>query len=498
LLVATDRVWLAVLVVGLFLVVFQARALSPRFSQRFDHRVGRVVHAVAHAVGVVLSWVLLSLVFLFVVVPTFLFGLLFRRTPLGRPRGAPGDGWVAGADRGRAGAPQRSFGAEPGWATGKRAPAVLRIATVVVAVLVADVLLGGVLAATGVLPGEKGDLLRSQEQSVGVTMAAPNIGAEPWAPALGEALVDYEVRRDPEYVAYLVRTFQDFHSEHLNVTADGRVSYEPELSAGVEPLRIAFFGGSTMFGVGQRDEHTIPSEFARLAEAEGIPVRVENYGRSGWVLWQEFQYLERLLARGEQYDLVVFYDGFNEFQVQSTDYDDDPTHNGASVMQTLVSDFHEEHETEPGFLDGIAELGDAYVRNSAALRFVDEVWGGDEHAAWLPEGSGSTPEEQSAAAVDIYQRGVRRATDVAGAGEVPVQFFWQPRADGWPGEVLAELPAGVVDISGAYGPQEGEVYIDEVHTNELGARLVAEAMWAELGPGLAQQVQGSGASASSP
>ena len=98
-----------------------------------------------------------------------------------------------------------------------------------------------------------------------------------------------------------------------------------------------------MFGVGQRDEHTIPSEVARLAEDDGVALEVHNYGLPGWVAWQEVQYLERLLARGERYDLAVFYDGFNELLVQGTGYSADPTHLGADVMDRFARDFTREH-----------------------------------------------------------------------------------------------------------------------------------------------------------
>ena len=67
-----------------------------------------------------------------------------------------------------------------------------------------------------------------------------------------------------------------------------------------------------MFGLYQRDEHTIPSEFARLAEADGIPLRVVNYGSLAYVNWQEVLLLEQLVTGGSEPDLAVFYDGFNE------------------------------------------------------------------------------------------------------------------------------------------------------------------------------------------
>ena len=38
--------------------------------------------------------------------------------------------------------------------------------------------------------------------------------------------------------------------------------------------------------------------------------------------------------------------------------------------------------------------------------------------------------------------------------------------------------------------QEDDRYIDEVHTDEEGARLMAESIWAEIGPELAARASG--------
>ena len=51
-----------------------------------------------------------------------------------------------------------------------------------------------------------------------------------------------------------------------------------------------------------------------------MPIEVHNPGLPGWVSWQ-LQYLERLLAAGEEYGpRGLLYDGFNELLVQGTGY----------------------------------------------------------------------------------------------------------------------------------------------------------------------------------
>jgi lysophospholipase L1-like esterase len=355
----------------------------------------------------------------------------------------------------------------------------LQALAVVLVLMVLDLVLGAVLATTGRLPGTQGDVRRQIEAAITATMDAPAVRSEPWAQGFGEDMAAFELQ-EPHYLPYLVRGFQPFESTYVNTTAEERMSYRPTQPAGVDPLRVAFFGGSTMFGVGQRDEHTIPSEFARLAEDAGVAVEVHNYGFPGWVSWQEFQYLERLLAEDERYDLVVFFDGFNEFQVQQDQFSPDPTHNGAAATDQLAQDFHDEHERPPGYFDWVHDLTSAYTENSAVSRLVERLRGDDEV---LSTPSGATPDQQADAALDIYGRSRQMITDLTGQ-DPPVQFFWQPRKGGWPASVTDRLPPSVADISHVLDGREDDVYIDEVHTNEEGARLIAAAMWDELGAGL--------------
>jgi lysophospholipase L1-like esterase len=289
-------------------------------------------------------------------------------------------------------------------------------------------------------------------------------------------MADFELR-PPVYLPYLVRGFQAFRSETVNTTDEERRSYRPATAEAGEPLQVAFFGGSVTFGVGQRDEHTIPSEFARLAEEAGVAVEVHNYGFPGWVLWQEQLYLERLLAAGHRFDLVLFLDGFNEVHVQEEHFSTDPTHGGASTLSDLVAEFSEQHEHEPATFAGLGELRAAYARASGLARLVDALGGPDDGSS---SGAGRSPEELADAALGIYERARLAAAEVAEEAGAGARFFWQPRRDGWPADVTARLDPEVVDLSAAFDGQAEDRYIDHVHTDEVGARVLAEAMWDEV------------------
>src|SRR5439155_17899889 len=76
-----------------------------------------------------------------------------------------------------------------------------------------------------------------------------------------------------------------------------------------------FFGGSTMWGTSQRDDHTIAAEAAHRLQALAGPnarVEVTNFGETGYVNTQELLQLMLELRAGHRPDVVVFYDGLNE------------------------------------------------------------------------------------------------------------------------------------------------------------------------------------------
>jgi lysophospholipase L1-like esterase len=80
---------------------------------------------------------------------------------------------------------------------------------------------------------------------------------------------------------------------------------------GGRPFRIFLFGGSTMFGMGARDEHTIPARLAARLSG-GRPIEVVNFGQPGWVMAQSVAELSEQLKVGNVPDLAVFYDGAND------------------------------------------------------------------------------------------------------------------------------------------------------------------------------------------
>jgi hypothetical protein len=479
------RPWLPVLVLGAVAVAFvlvgrpaaalapvlvavlliQASRLGPARLRSAEARVGR-------GVGAVVGWVLLLPVYVLLFVPAALLSRLLGIDPL-RSFGA----WRR---RGRTTPATRTYADDR---SGAPANARWRPAIALVA-------LGA--AAAGVLP----TVLEDDESEVPARLQGGTrwdatrsaaLAGEPWlaqaSAEFGEAIVQGSTAAP--YVGFAQ---QDYEGRYVNIEDRRRRSYETTLPG--EPLDVWFFGGSTMFGLSaQRDLHTIPSEVVRLAEADGIPVRAHNFGGPGMVNFQETILFSQLVLAGERPDLVVFYDGVNDRSVQLLH-----AYGGLGRVGE-VSDLNAFDVRE-------ALAGEMIVNTDPPPPIGD-----------LPEVGPPPPlEDVAQAVVDVYAQGIRLAEDVS-RSEFPVLHFWQPdlfvkdelvegeielldalrlddrRFDGMrrmAEATRARLPEGVVDLADAYDGVDVPVLSDQVHTNELGARLVAEAIYESLGPELAR------------
>ncbi len=108
---------------------------------------------------------------------------------------------------------------------------------------------------------------------------------------------------------------QPFQGVHINIDERGlRKTWNPPQTENnaQDPVRIFFFGGSTMWGWGARDDETIPSHVSRLLTEAGHRVEVTNFGEIGYVSTQGVIALMRCLQQGDVPDIVVFMEGVND------------------------------------------------------------------------------------------------------------------------------------------------------------------------------------------
>jgi hypothetical protein len=81
-----------------------------------------------------------------------------------------------------------------------------------------------------------------------------------------------------------------------------------------EAYNLFLLGGSTAFGYGVPDEHTISSYLQPMLPAVGgREVRVYNFGRGAYESSMERLLFEKLVLMGPPMDLAIFLDGVNDF-----------------------------------------------------------------------------------------------------------------------------------------------------------------------------------------
>jgi lysophospholipase L1-like esterase len=288
---------------------------------------------------------------------------------------------------------------------------------------------------------------------------------EPWAKELFAERERGRGERDP-VTGWRNR---DFDGKYLTVRDGRRASYAPEGAK----LVVWFFGGSTMIGTSQRDDHTIPSVVARLAEQDGILIRPVNFGVESFNNYQETLAFAGALANEDRPDLVVFYDGANDV--------------ATAVERVQV---------------GRIDPGDVYYQAVSQ----------EEAAERTKAGSAPNLDEQARDDLVIelgaaqYRRGVEIARWLAKGAGVPIVHMWQPSVASAPPPEVARplighlgltddgleqvrtLFSGIrdrsgtdpVDLSSALAGVDEPTFFDFEHTNELGARVIATAMYEQL------------------
>jgi hypothetical protein len=286
----------------------------------------------------------------------------------------------------------------------------------------------------------------------------PALRDEPWAT---EQLRAYEAIAT-RYEPFLMEVLLDQDTAGLEIH-DG-IRRSCTCGADDDDPEVWFFGGSTTFGRGQRDDHTLPSEVARLAEGGGRPLRVTNLANPGYGSFQEWQLLERRLAAGHRPDLVVFVDGIADVAAQHESPTDGPTHfNRDGVAAALRGE-----DPAAGTTRSVWEQ---YLDTSLLRQLVDPVIGEVD----ADESDGAEGHQ----AAENYTRARELAMEVAATHAVPVLFVWEPEPVGGP--LLVEyrqatrlLPAGVIDLSQVLDGQTA-FHFDWYHVDEQGAaRLAAE------------------------
>jgi hypothetical protein len=119
---------------------------------------------------------------------------------------------------------------------------------------------------------------------------------------------DFGASNHVRFTPFLEWRRREFRSETTNVSATGDRVVPPAGRPPADAPIVRFFGGSTIWGSGVDDAHTIPAIFARVHPG----LRVFNHGETGYNTRQNLERLVNLQVEGAHTDVAVFYEGFND------------------------------------------------------------------------------------------------------------------------------------------------------------------------------------------
>lgn len=99
-----------------------------------------------------------------------------------------------------------------------------------------------------------------------------------------------------------------YHGKTTQISANGLRTHEENSPATDKRPVVRFFGGSTIWGEGSDDLHTIPALFNKLHPE----YKVVNHGQLAYNTRQELDALISAYSREVKADIVIFYDGVND------------------------------------------------------------------------------------------------------------------------------------------------------------------------------------------
>ena len=294
-----------------------------------------------------------------------------------------------------------------------------------------------------------------------------------------------------------------FRGAYVTLDERGLRPTPGEETANGEAIRILCFGGSTMMGMGARDDHTIPAVLARRLTECGHRVSVTNYGQLGHNSTQEVITLQQLLKSGERLDIALFYDGINEMaSAEQTGHAD-----GLFNEARRRAEFNLLHPDRRRDLIAAALIGAA----PRTLRRLRRLTGLPLRGPLPVERTDLTQVDLAtlaAAVIAAYLANLRLARLLAVEYAFQPIFFWQPMittkklktpderrsVDDYTNDpehrrLLYEATIGerrrrpelvgasdIIDLSALFDDWTMPVYIDLYHLSEAGNAAVAEAM----------------------
>ncbi len=156
---------------------------------------------------------------------------------------------------------------------------------------------------------------------------------KPWARQLFKECSEV-TKQFEQYVCWDTKPYD---GRYVNIDRTGmRATWNPD-SYAEPPDTVYMFGGSTVWGWGARDEHTVPSYVSRLLNEREPRFVVFNYGKHAYTFTQGLVQFIVLLQEGHRPDYVIFYDGINDVYGTYQAGHPGSIHNVAKIRKQLQS-----------------------------------------------------------------------------------------------------------------------------------------------------------------
>ncbi|MDH3197485.1 MAG: hypothetical protein OEO21_04515 [Candidatus Krumholzibacteria bacterium] len=293
-----------------------------------------------------------------------------------------------------------------------------------------------------------------------------------------------------------------FRGRFITVGEDGlRVTPAPPerpRGPGEAPLRVFLFGGSTMWGMGARDEGTIAAAVWQELAAAGVDAEVVNMGMLGYVSRQEGIALMLELAHDNVPDVAVFYDGINDVDAVVQ----------GEAPGTPLNEAHRRDEFNLVHVDRGPEVDRLFMLRhwgrSSLLRFARAIIRRVAPGVLGPTRPGAPvvadADSLADAVVDEYLANVRWIANLGREYGFDTLFYWQPavftKAQRTDFEQLQHEVAGahrdfflktrahllararaadaapVEDLGNVFGQSSAPVFVDWMHLGETGNAVV--------------------------
>ena len=131
----------------------------------------------------------------------------------------------------------------------------------------------------------------------------PNYQSHDWASKHFEEIGNLPT----EYFDFVVWRRKPFEGETITIDTDGYRRHFSTSNSDSQTAKIWFFGGSTAWGIGARDDDTIPAYVQKYSSKSTF-----NAGETGYVAHQSLNLLMKAYLEGGTPETVFFYDGVNE------------------------------------------------------------------------------------------------------------------------------------------------------------------------------------------